>query len=130
MAQDSVSPRCPSPFWSATVVFLVALALRIDFLLEFTAVPLFHIPIMDMAYHDQWARDIVAGRGAEYMPFFRAPLYAYALAGVYAMLGDGPWAIRIVQVILGSLSLFTGLILHSVRGLLLAIVRPGTHDVT
>jgi Tfp pilus assembly protein PilF len=89
---------------SALIVFLVALAARLIFLFEFSSLPIFSVPIMDMLFHHQWAHDIIAGRGSDYTPFFRAPLYPHILALVYGTLGDGDWPIRVLQALLGSLS--------------------------
>ncbi len=99
----------PEP-WNKThllrgiIIFCVAVIFRLLFLREFSSNPLFDTPIMDMAYHHQWALDILAGHGDNYAPFFRAPLYPYFLAGIYALLGIDFWVVRIIQVLLGSLS--------------------------
>jgi Tfp pilus assembly protein PilF len=95
-------------FLAGLGVFVAALVVRLVALNAFAQTPLFDSPTMDMLYHHQWAQDIVAGRGALYSPFFRAPLYAYFLAGIYAVFGSGPWASALVGCLLGSISaLFT-----------------------
>jgi len=96
--------RDRSLFAGIVVVGAAALLARLLFLLEFSSVPLFDSPTMDMLYHDQWARDILGGRGAAYAPFFRAPLYPYFLALVYLVFGSGGWAVGIAQSLLGSAS--------------------------
>jgi tetratricopeptide (TPR) repeat protein len=89
----------------------VAVAVRIGHLVELRADPFIDRPIMDAEYHDLWARSIVAGQPFGDKVFFRAPLYPYFLAVIYAALGTGPWAPRIVQGLLGIGSL---ILLHRI----------------
>ena len=113
-----------SAIGSALLVFLVALATRLVFLIEFSSLPLFHVPIMDMLFHHQWAKEILAGRGPDYTPFFRSPLYPHFLALVYGTVGDGSWAIRLIQTLLGSLSaVLVYLIGRPVFGQVVGLVR-------
>ena len=66
-----------------------AFALRVWFVLAMEAHPPHQVPILDSAFHVDWARALAAGR--EYAPladrpFFRAPLYAWFLAGLFTLL--------------------------------------------
>jgi len=90
-------------------LILLAAAIRIAHLLELRHDPFIDRPIMDAEYHDSWARALVGGMPFGEKVFFRAPLYPYALAGVYRLFGAGPWPARIVQMALGLASL---LLLH------------------
>ena len=86
------------------VIFSTALILRLIFLLEFRSIPLFDTHIMDMKYFHDWAMSFIGGKGAGPVPYFKAPLFPIFIGFVYSIFGDGPWAIRIVQSVLGSLS--------------------------
>jgi len=89
---------------TASCIFGIALALRLIYLVHLKRLPFFDHPIMDASYHDTWARDILSGKTAGYEPFFRAPLYPYFLALVYAV-SKGSYVVpRIAQFILGGLT--------------------------
>ncbi|MFH1686911.1 MAG: tetratricopeptide repeat protein [bacterium] len=88
----------------ALLVFGVALAARAVFLVQFSSSLLFANHIMDMAYHHDWAIAIAAGSSFIDGPFFRAPFYPHFLGLCYWLFGDGPWAARIIQALMGSLS--------------------------
>ena len=51
-----------------------------------------------------WAREIAGGNGSDGEVFYQAPFYPYFLAAIYSVFGDGPWAPRLAQIGLGSLS--------------------------
>lgn len=87
---------------------LLALALRLVYVFQMRAGPHFERPIMDALYHLQWARAAAVGDDFQPGPFFRAPLYAWFLAGVMKVTGGGLLAPRIVQAALGALA--TGLV--------------------
>jgi tetratricopeptide (TPR) repeat protein len=81
-----------------------AVALRLAFLALASGHPLFHTPIMDMSYHDAWARRIAGGDFWGSEAFFRAPLYPYFLGLLY-WLGHGSTLLaRIVQGCVGGVS--------------------------
>lgn len=90
-------------FW-ALVVFVVALTLRLIFLLQFESVPLFETPVMDMLYYHQLALGELESPEIVDSPYFKAPLYPLFLNLVYGLFGTGPWPIRLVQAVIGSLS--------------------------
>ena len=85
-------------------IFACAFALRLIYVQQLRASPLFEDPVMDELYHDQWARSIVAGETYVEGPYFRAPLYPAFLAAVYRVFGPGYLVPRLVQAFLGSLS--------------------------
>ncbi|KPL19005.1 MAG: hypothetical protein AMJ92_05430 [candidate division Zixibacteria bacterium SM23_81] len=86
------------------ILFLFALGLRLVYLGQLRDSPLFDAPIMDAEYHDQWALAIRDGQPFHEGPYFRAPLYAYFLAGIYTLFGHSYLAARVVQFFIGSLS--------------------------
>ena len=88
----------------AGLVFILALALRLIYLHGLQTNPTFAQPLMDAAYHDQWARRLAAGDWLGREVFFRAPLYPYCLGGLYAVFGPNPVAVRVVQFVLGALT--------------------------
>lgn len=84
------------------IVFVTALAARLLYLFEFHRSVFFGVPILDAAWHDQWARRIAAGHWLDGAPYFRAPCYAWFLAVIDALSGGGAWAPRLVQALLGA----------------------------
>jgi tetratricopeptide (TPR) repeat protein len=111
-------------------IFGLALILRFVNLAYLKNLPFFDHPIMDEAYHDAWARDILAGRLSPGEPFFRAPLYPYLLALVYAVSGSSYAFARAVQALAGSLTCavtfwlgrrYFGLVAGLVAGLVCAL---------
>jgi 4-amino-4-deoxy-L-arabinose transferase-like glycosyltransferase len=99
------------PRWrDALIIFGVALLARMLYLLEAGQQPGFNVFTMDQEYHLEWARGLLSGvwpppydslRGDVY---FRAPLYPHFLAGVFHLFGPHALAVRIVQMVIGSVS--------------------------
>jgi Tfp pilus assembly protein PilF/4-amino-4-deoxy-L-arabinose transferase-like glycosyltransferase len=88
----------------AAMIATLALAVRLIYVFQLSHTVFFDHPVVDAQYHDAWAREILRlGIGHEGI-FFRAPLYPYFLALVYA-LSDGSflWA-RWAQAALGGLT--------------------------
>jgi tetratricopeptide (TPR) repeat protein len=85
-------------------LFGAAVVLRLIYLAHVRQLPFFAHPIMDAAYHDTWAREILAGKLTRGEPFFRAPLYPYLLALIY-LVSKGSYLVpRLVQFVLGGLT--------------------------
>ncbi|MBI4720402.1 MAG: glycosyltransferase family 39 protein [Chitinivibrionia bacterium] len=83
----------------------LALAVRIAFFfLNKHNNPLFHFPIMDGLYHDEWAKKVLAGDFWGSEVFFRAPLYPYLLALAYKVNGSSIAVTVFMQHIMGTLS--------------------------
>lgn len=89
---------------SVFLIFGIALILRLLYLFQIQDSPFLHYPQIDALWHHIWAQEIASGNIIGKEIFFRAPLYPYFLGLVYAIFGDGPNAIRIIQSIIGSLS--------------------------
>jgi len=87
-------------FW---ICVAAAFALRLLHLWLIRDNPLFDRPIMDAAFHDQWARGLLAGTWPGPEPFFRAPLYMYLLAGLYAVFGGAFFPVLAVQGLISAL---------------------------
>ena len=104
-------------------VLAVALMLRFLYLPHIMALPTWGHPVMDAAYHDDWAREVASGTLSGDQPFFRAPLYPYALGLLYRATG-GSYAIpRVLQFIMGALTaLLTYAIARKLLGRLAGIV--------
>ena len=95
-------------FW---IVVLLALAIRIIYLLQLSQNPIFDSPILDEKIHHEWASLSAAGEDwsvdpgtGEAIAYFRAPLYIWFLAGVYKIFGIDPgFAPRLIQSLVGAL---------------------------
>ena len=89
--------------WMVLLVFALSLGLRALFLADVRHDPTYHHLVHDEGVNDQIARAILAGE----MPavsYYKAPLYMYALAGLYRILGEDPMRARWPQIVLDSLS--------------------------
>ena len=88
------------PFLIAGLAFLV----RLIYVLQLSRTIFFGHPVVDAEFHDAWAREILEqGIGHEGV-YFRAPLYPYFLALVYALSNGSFMAARMAQALLGSLT--------------------------
>lgn len=83
---------------------LGALALRLLYLATILDNPYFTVPITDEAMYDAWARTIVAGDTFLHSPYYDSPFHAFFLAAVYWLFGHSFLAVRLVQVVLGTLN--------------------------
>ena len=86
-------------FW---IVMLVALAVRLAYLTQIQGTPITDVLLIDANTYDAFARRILAGtfRGEDI--YAMNPLYPYALAGLYALLGGAMSAALIAQAVLGA----------------------------
>ncbi len=84
------------------LVMLLALVVRLIYLLELRQSPFFAVPVIDAQTYDQLARGLAAGNwlGAP-RPFWQPPLYPYLLGLLY-MGGAGPTLVRVAQMLLGT----------------------------
>jgi Flp pilus assembly protein TadD/4-amino-4-deoxy-L-arabinose transferase-like glycosyltransferase len=93
------------PAWAPVAgIFLLALLVRVIYTLQQRANPQFIAPVLDPAYHDEWAWKLATGAWKPEGPFFRAPLYPLFLAALYRVFGHDFLAVRLVEGIVGSLS--------------------------
>ncbi len=107
-SQPAAHSRAPGWRWDAfwlSAIFLAAFVLRVIYVLQVQSSPHFRTPVMDPLYHHEWAQAFAAGGTFWQGPYFRAPLYPWFLGAIYWLFGpDNPFAPRIVQAVLGSLS--------------------------
>ncbi len=85
-------------------MFALALAVRIAYLIHIRENASFQIIALDSELFDQKALEILSGDVWGHEIFYSAPLYPYFLAMIYALFGPTFLAVRIVQVVLGSLT--------------------------
>jgi tetratricopeptide (TPR) repeat protein len=89
--------RLPVRLTPASYVFAGGLLVQLVILLRVTNSPLF-LPIHgDMAFYNDWARRILAGRGGELLAFYGLPGYAYGLAALYYLFGYNPFIPALIQ---------------------------------
>lgn len=86
------------------VVFVVALALRLAYLLQIRDNVSFQIIAVDSEFFDLRALEILRGDFWGSEVFYSAPLYPYFLALIYAVGGPSFLLVRIVQIVLGSVT--------------------------
>lgn len=86
------------------LVFVLALAIRLLYLLEMRDTLLFEVILGDGRSYDQWARRIAGGEWFGDRVFFQAPFYPYFLAVLYRLFGDDLTVVRVAQCVLGSFS--------------------------
>ena len=85
-------------------VVSLAFIVRIIYLLQIESIPLFYHMAGDGRTYDEWAQRIAAGAWLGEGVFYQAPLYPYFLGVLQSLFGHNLWAIRFVQIVLGSIS--------------------------
>ncbi|MFH1843503.1 MAG: glycosyltransferase family 39 protein [bacterium] len=98
----AVSQRVP---WRHIVwVGLVALGFRVLFWTIYSRSPFFQQPVVDASFFDLWAQNLAAGHQPQTGVFFKPPLYAYLLMGMYNLWGRSLTAVYLFQTVLGAAS--------------------------
>ena len=102
--EEGAIARRTAPAWAvyALVAFIVALVIRLAFVLEASRGTFMAYRLIDEQDYDQLARGLIAGRWPGPEALFRPPLYPMFLAAVYRLFGDDPLTVRLVQAALGS----------------------------
>lgn len=113
--------------WPILLVLVGALALRLAYLISYSASPDWNLLTVDNYYHHHWAQSIAGGNILGDTTYFRAPFYVYCLAALYALFGDSLWVSRLFGLAIGMVTiLFTYLIgrrfFGMIAGLLAAIL--------
>jgi tetratricopeptide (TPR) repeat protein len=85
------------------IILLAAVVRGVYLYQSSTYNPGFEAPSIDSLYHDRWAMEIASGDLWGQGAFFRAPLYPYFLAAVYAIFGHNYFVPRLIQHLLGLL---------------------------
>jgi 4-amino-4-deoxy-L-arabinose transferase-like glycosyltransferase len=86
------------------ILFGVSLLFRLLYFFEMAAGPYGNHLAMDSLYHDWWARQIASDKLVGEEAFFRAPLYPYVLGFIYFLAGNSLFAVKLIQMIIGSFS--------------------------
>jgi tetratricopeptide (TPR) repeat protein len=85
-------------------LFLFAFFLRLIYLLQVKSNPFFYNLSLDPLFHDLWAKSIASGDWIGQGVFFRAPFYPYFLGIIYKIFGPDLFLARLIQYLIGSLS--------------------------
>lgn len=83
-------------------IFVLAFAVRLIYVFQIEALPLFYNLLSDARIYDEWAQRIAGGDWLGKGVFYQAPLYPYFLGLLQTILGHDLWSVRVVQVILGA----------------------------
>ena len=86
------------------LIFFLALLLRVGHVVSMRSSPLFDQPIMDMAEHDNWAKQLASGKWLGDGAYFRAPGYPYFLGTLYSLFGHSYLVPRLTQALIGSMT--------------------------
>ena len=86
-----------------SLVFVIALVVRLIYLWQIKSIPLFDAPIVDAVMYDQSAMEIVRSTPVT-KAFYQAPLYSYFLALIYKIFGHDYLVPRLVQSIIGAVN--------------------------
>jgi len=87
-------------------ILLAALIIRILYLAYYSSLPVWDQLTVDNYYHHNWAQSISEGDILGGTTYFRAPLYVFCLAGLYAAVGTSLWVGRVFGILVGVLSVF------------------------
>lgn len=89
------------------IITFVAFIIRLAFVIETQNTPVFENLFSDSQIYHFWALNIVnSGDWAGQEPYFMAPAYPYFLAVIYSIFGQSIEIVRILQVVLSSISIF------------------------
>ncbi len=106
----NASPAAPTdyplaqPAYLALFLFGAAVIVRVVCLSQYLDSPLPNHPGVDPSYYTAWARRIVAGQWLGPGVFEQSPLYAYLLAGSYALFGERALPMLLAQTLAGAVS--------------------------
>ena len=97
--------RAKDPYGLAglSVVFAIALIVRLIYVWQISSMPLFEAPIIDAEMYDLSAMKILQS-AAEKKPFYQAPLYSYFLALIYRIFGHDYLVPRLLQSAIGAIN--------------------------
>lgn len=106
---DATVDRPPSPDADTSVnillaVALLALVVRLIYLVQIARAPFFDLRLGDARAYHEWALRIAGGEWIGTDIFYQAPLYPYFLAALYAIVGDGAFWVRFIQAVIGAAS--------------------------
>lgn len=85
-------------------IFVLALLIRFTYLIEIKDEPIFTLLLGDAERYDAWAKEISEGNWLGDEIFYQAPLYPYFLGIIYTIFGRNLLVVRLVQILIGSIS--------------------------
>jgi tetratricopeptide (TPR) repeat protein len=85
------------------LVFVLALAVRIPYLVALARTPFLEHPLLDPRLYDRWAQELARGEWLGREAFYANPLYPYYLGLIYATVGRHLVLVHLLQHVLGSL---------------------------
>ena len=86
-------------------ILLVAFAIRLVYLTELKSTPFFHYPVGDSKIYHERALDIARGDLIGHEAYFHSsPFYSYFLAVIYKLTGPNLTVVRVIQLLIGSLT--------------------------
>jgi tetratricopeptide (TPR) repeat protein len=88
------------------LILLVGGLIRITYLWDYLSSPEWNQLLVDSLFHDRWAMSIAGGDVMGSTAYFRAPLYIYLLAGIYALFGHSLLLARIFGHLTGLLAVY------------------------
>ncbi len=105
-------------WWILAGIVVIGAVLRVMYLAEYAKTSDFRVPLLDYLYHDYWAKLVAFGEAElpagtpdpllDQRAYFRPPGYSYFLAGVYKVLGSGPYVARVANGLLGLAGVVLG----------------------
>ncbi len=90
--------------WTGVAIFFLALAVRGIYLYESSDNPTFLMPVVDSLTYDQMARDLIDGKGIDGEFFWQPAFYPLFLSLCYKISNYSVLFVKIVQILLGSLT--------------------------
>ncbi|MDP8238455.1 MAG: tetratricopeptide repeat protein [Candidatus Hatepunaea meridiana] len=113
------------------IVVFLTIILRVIYWLQACNEAWFISPGMDPAFYTNWADDILSGKGGDYFPFPRAPLYPYILAAIRGIFGTSWLFPRLLNLLA---DIFTVVVIfqlaHRISGKKAAIVAASLFSFT
>ncbi len=107
-APTAASPDAsPAPWWRSFEgkLLCAALLVRLLYLSTILDNPFFQHPVGDEKHYHLWALTLVeGGQFIPDYPYYEMPLHAYFLAGLYRLFGPNMLAVRLVQVLIGTVN--------------------------
>ncbi|MCK5125455.1 MAG: tetratricopeptide repeat protein [candidate division Zixibacteria bacterium] len=86
----------------AILIFGVAFAIRLVYLLQIKSNPFFYTPMVDELWNILWAKEIIETSFWGKEVFFRGPLYPYFLAFILKITGSDYFWARLFQALIAS----------------------------
>ena len=90
--------------WYLLAIFTLALVVRLVHVWQLRSAPFFGLMMGDAQSYHAWGLEILSGDWLGSEVFYQAPLYPYFLGVVYGLFGSDPFAVRLVQSVLGAAS--------------------------